>query len=63
MEPTKTIRLTSGPGNLSLDEYSFLSTELEKWQLTEINLAIQEADKKEYVSRKDFIKLVKKYGG
>ncbi|BEI36646.1 hypothetical protein PHIN7_03700 [Polynucleobacter sp. HIN7] len=63
MEPTKTIRLTSGPGNLPQDEYAFPSYELEKWQLTEINLAIQEADKKDYISRKDFIKLVKKYGG
>jgi len=63
LEPIKTILLTSGPGSLSPDEYSFLSRELEKWQLTEINLAIQEADKKDYISRENFIQLVKKYGG
>jgi hypothetical protein len=63
LEPTKTIRLTSGPGKLLPDEYSFLSPELEKWQLTEINLAIQEADKKDFISRENFIQLIKKYGG
>lgn len=43
------------------DEYFSPSPDLENWQLTEISLAIQEADKKDFVHQKDFIKLLKKY--
>ncbi len=55
MKTLKPIPLMSSTNNFLPDEYFYLSPDLENWQLTEINLAIQEADKK------DFIKLLKKY--
>lgn len=55
MKTLKPIPLMSGTNNFLPDEYFYLSPDLENWQLTEINLAIQEADKKK------FIKLLKKY--
>lgn len=37
--------------------------ELEAWQVQEIKAALKEADKKDFVSDKDFAKLVRKYAG
>jgi len=37
--------------------------ELEAWQVKEIKAALKEADKKDFVSDKDFAKLVRKYAG
>jgi predicted transcriptional regulator len=37
--------------------------ELEAWQVKEIKAALKEADKKDFVSDKDFAKLVRKHAG
>ena len=37
--------------------------ELEAWQVKEIKAALKEADKKDFVSDKDFAKLVRKHLG
>lgn len=37
--------------------------ELEAWQVKEIKAALKEADKKDFVSDKDFSKLVRKHAG
>lgn len=37
--------------------------EIEAWQIKEINLALQEADRGEFASKAEIAKVVKKYAG
>jgi predicted transcriptional regulator len=37
--------------------------ELEAWQVNEIKAALKEADKKDFISEKEFAKLVRKHAG
>jgi predicted transcriptional regulator len=37
--------------------------ELEAWQVNEIKAALKEADKKDFISEREFAKLVRKHAG